>query len=231
MNQQLALAIQLKTQATLDNFCWDKNTILRHQIELTLAHQGERFLYIWGDLAAGKSHLLQGICHRAMQHNMTAIYLPLKVLKEWGPECIEDLSTQSLIVIDDIDAIAGSLEWENALFNLYNQIYDNEQSILFTSNQSPPSSALLTLPDLRSRLNWGLVLQLKELEDANKIVVLQDQAQQRGIDLPDSVAIFLIQRCTRNMNELQRILDRLDQESLIAQRKITIPFVKWILEI
>ena len=231
MNQQLALAIQLKVQATLDNFCWDKNTILKHQIELTLSHQGERFLYIWGDLGAGKSHLLQGICHQAMQHDMTAIYLPLKILKEWGPECIEDLSAQSLIVIDDIDAIAGCIEWERALFDLYNQIYDNEHSILLTSNQNPPSTSLLSLPDLRSRLNWGLVLQLKELEDASKMTVLQDQAQQRGIDLPDCVAIFLIHRCTRNMNELQNILDRLDQESLAAQRKVTIPFVKSVLGI
>lgn len=231
MNQQLALAIQLKNQAHLDDFCWNNNTILKHELEQTLSGQGERFLYVWSGLGGGKSHLLQGVCQRYTEQQCTAIYLPLRVLKEWGPESIEGLSTQALIAIDDIDAISGNAEWEKALFDLYNQVYDNGHSLLLTSNNKTPAASSINLPDLRSRLNWGLVMQLKELDDAGKITVLQAQAQKRGFDLSDTVALFLIHRCTRNMNDLQRVLEQLDRESLAAQRKITIPFVKSILDI
>ena len=232
MNQQLALSLPLKNQATLADFCWDKNTILKHEIQRALSYQGERFITIWGGLGSGKTHLLQGICQTAMQqHQLDAMYLPLSILKEWGPESIEGLSNQSLIAIDDMDAIAGCPEWENALFALFNQIYDNERTILFTSNHTPPAASAIHLPDLRSRLNWGLVIELRELDDASKMNVLQDQAQKRGFDLPDGVALFLIHRWSRNMNALHMILDKLDQASLAAQRKITIPFVKAVLGI
>src|SRR3990167_890895 len=105
MNQQLALAIQLNTQANLSDFCWNTNLILKQIVEQTLTGKGERFLYIWGGLGSGKSHLLQGICQSYTQKNTTAIYLPLSTLKEWGPESIEGLSTQALIAIDDLDEI------------------------------------------------------------------------------------------------------------------------------
>lgn len=231
MNKQLALAIQLKNQANLSDFCWNKNTILKQVLDQTLTGSGERFLYIWGGLGGGKSHLLQGACQRYTKKQSTAIYLPLRILKEWGPESIEGLSNQALIAIDDIDEISGNTEWEKALFDLYNQVYDNGQSILLTSNNKTPAASTINLPDLRSRLNWGLVIQLKELDDSGKISVLQEQARKRGFDLSDTVALFLIHRCTRNMNDLQLVLDQLDRESLAAQRKITIPFVKEVLAI
>ena len=231
MSQQLALAIQLKNQASLSDYCWNNNTILQHALEQTITGKGERFLYIWGGLAGGKSHLLQGACQYFTQQQSTAIYLPLHLLKEWGPESIEGIANQALIAIDDIDAISGNAEWEKALFDLYNQVYDNGVSIIITSNNTAPAASTIALADLRSRLNWGLVIQLKELDDAGKMLVLQEQARKRGFDLSDPVALFLIHRCTRNMNDLQRILDELDRESLAAQRKITIPFVKSILAI
>ena len=231
MKQQLALAIQLKNQANLGDFCWNNNAILKQALEQTLTGTGERFLYVWGGQGGGKSHLLQGACQRYTQQQSTAIYLPLQILKEWGPESIEGLSNQNLIAIDDIDEVSGNSAWENALFDLYNQVYDNGRSILLTSNNKAPAASTIHLPDLRSRLNWGLVLQLKELDDSGKINVLQEQAHRRGFDLSDTVALFLIHRCTRNMSDLQLVLDQLDRESLVAQRKITIPFVKAILAI
>lgn len=229
MNQQLALAIQLANPASLKDFCWDKNTVLQHELERSLSGHGERFLYLWSTSGNGKSHLLQGACQFYTQKNASAIYLPLNTLKEWGPDCIEGLSSQALIAIDDLDSIAGDAEWEKALFALYNQIYDNGHSLLITSNDKAPIASKVQLADLRSRLNWGLVMQLKELDDDHKILVLQEKAAKLGFELPHSVALFLIHRCTRSMQELQRILDRLDQASLAAQRKITVPFVKSIL--
>lgn len=225
-NQQLALAIQLNYQANLNTFCWDEeNRLIKQQIEAMLKGHGDHFLYIWGATGCGKSHLLQACC----QLHPQAVYLPLDILKEWGPASIEGMAAHDLLALDNIDAIAGDSAWEEALFHLYNQVRDRPEATLLISGQHPPASSAIQLPDLRSRLAWGLVLQLKELNDELKITALQQQADKRGFHLNSSVALFLINRCGRNMHELQGILDRLDEASLAAQRRITVPFVKKIL--
>lgn len=231
MNKQLALAIQLNDEATLNDFHWsDSNLLLQQHIHHLLSRIEDKHLfYIWGVPGSGKSHLLQACC-QALEHSHS-VYLPLQTLKDFGPEVIEGLDTHALICIDDIDVIAGHPEWEEALFHLYNRLRDNEHSKVLISASTPPVSTHLKLPDLKSRLSWGLILQLNELNDDEKIKTLQRHAQKRGFELPASVVQFLINRCARNMHDLHSILNRLDESSLAAQRKITIPFVKQTLNL
>jgi DnaA family protein len=106
-----------------------------------------------------------------------------------------------------------------------------EKSLLIISGNQSPTTLPIKLLDLRSRLSWGLVIQLMELSDEDKINTLKLHAARRGFDLPESVGQFLISRCSRNMHDLHQLLNRLDDASLAAQRKITIPFVKNILGI
>lgn len=229
MNRQLALAIQLNNEATLDDFCWGTNSLLQQQLMASLRGEGERFFYLWGSVGSGKSHLLQACCQAIK--NAPTIYLPLRILKEWGPESIDNLAEQKLIAIDDIDLIATDKAWEEALFHLYNQVRDNGKTMLLISGSQPLSSLNLSLADLHSRLAWGLVSQLCELDDDLKIQTIQQQASKRGFEISTGVGQFLINRCARNMHDLQQILDYLDKASLAAQRKITVPFVKTILGI
>jgi len=230
MNKQLALAIKLNDEATLSDFNWGENKLLQQQLQRMLTLKEERLLYLWGCNGSGKSHLLQASC-QAVNSTESAIYLPLNLLKEWGPQAIEGLEEQALICIDDIDAIAGDSAWEEAIFHLYNKIKDMEKSLLIISGNQSPTTLPITLLDLRSRLSWGLVIQLMELSDEDKINTLKLHAARRGFDLPESVGQFLISRCSRNMHDLHQLLNRLDDASLAAQRKITIPFVKNILGI
>lgn len=230
MNKQLALAIQLKDEATLADFNWSNNTLLQKQLQRMLAQKEERMLFIWGPEGSGKSHVLQACC-QAAHTNESAIYLPLKLLKEWGPQTLDGLEDQNTVCIDDIDAIAQDPAWEEALFHLYNRIKDKEEGLLIVSGNLPPATLPLRLPDLQSRLGWGLVIQLNELSDEGKIQTLKAYALKRGFELPETVAQFLLNRCSRNMHDLQELLNRLDDASLAAQRKITIPFVKAILKI
>lgn len=231
MIQQLPLAVHLNLEATLTDFCWGSNTLLQQQLTHSLQQDGERFLYLWGETGCGKSHLLQGACHATGQHGRSCAYVPLKMLNEWGPESIEGLEEQALIAIDDIDTVAHNRAWEEALFHLYNRVRDNGKTILLIAGKQAPTACAIQLPDLRSRLAWGLIFQLHELNDELKIETLQQQAQKRGFHLPDNAAFFLINRCTRKMHALQQILDQLDHASLAAQRKITIPFIKSVLRI
>lgn len=230
MNKQLALTIQLNIEATLKDFNWENNNLLQQQLQLMLTLGADRLLYLWGAKGSGKSHILQGCC-QAVNSTQSAIYLPLTLLNEWGPESIEGLEEQGLVCIDDIDVIANNPDWEEALFHLYNRIKDNEKSLLIISGNHPPAMMPIRLADLRSRLGWGLVIQLNELSDEEKINTLKLHAIKRGFDLPESVGQFLLNRCSRNMHDLHHLLNRLDDASLAAQRKITIPFVKSTLNI
>lgn len=230
VNKQLALAIQLNDEAVLEDFLWGENTLLQQQLTLSLQGKGERLFTIWGSSGCGKSHLLQGSC-QAMAANMVTIYLPLRVLEKWGPQAIDGISDSALIAIDDIDAVAGNPAWEEALFHLYNRVRDNEQTLLLITAQQSLSLVNIKLADLRSRLAWGLVAQLHELSDDLKILALQHHAIKRGFKLPAVVARFLITRCARNMHELHKILRLLDEASLARQRKMTVPFVKEVLNL
>ncbi len=229
MNRQLALAIQLNDEATLDDFCWGSNNLLEQQLKNCLAGGGERLFYLWGEAGCGKTHLLQACCQAAP--NATAIYLPLQLLKEWGPQSLDNLAEQSLIAIDDIDAIASDKIWEEALFHLYNKVRDNGKTVLLISSRKSLCHLQIALADLKSRLTWGLVAQLHELDDDLKIKTIQRHASKRGFELPTVVGQFIINRCARNMHDLHHIIDHLDKASLAAQRKITVPFVKTILGI
>lgn len=230
MNKQLALAIQLNDEATFSDFCWRNNALLKQQLHQTLQGFGESLIYLWGPPGSGKSHLLQACC-QAVDRAESTIYLPLEMLKSWETDIIDGIDEQTFIAIDDIDAIANITLWEEAIFHLYNRIRDNEKTKLIITGKYPPNQTPLHLPDLRSRLGWGLVLQVNELSDQDKINTLTLHAKKRGFELPASVGQFLLNRCARNMHDLKALLNRLDEASLVAQRKITIPFVKHILEI
>jgi DnaA-homolog protein len=115
-----------------------------------------------------------------------------------------------------------------ALFNLYNRIRDAGK-LLLVAAVIGPRELPVKLPDLASRLQWGLTLQVHSLDDQDKQQALQLRARARGLELSDEVAHFIIQRLPRDMNELFWQLNRLDHASLAEQRKLTIPFVKKIL--
>jgi len=128
-----------------------------------------------------------------------------------------------------LQAVIGNAEWEVAIFDLINRVRETGRTLLIMSADQSPVNLPVQLPDLASRLTWGEVYQLAPLNDKQKIDVLQKAAYQRGIELPDETANFLFKRLERDMKTLFNALEKLDQASLQAQRKLTIPFVKEIL--
>ena len=92
-----------------------------------------------------------------------------------------------------------------------------------------PASLPFGLQDLVSRLSHGLTIQLGIYRDDDRLKILMARAEQRGLVLGDDVAVFILRRAPRKLAELLAILDRLDENSLRAQRRLTIPFVKSVL--
>lgn len=223
---QLALDINLPENKSMDNFCWHGNELLQSQLELSQATAGERFFYLWGRSGSGKSHILQAITQRK---HISAIYLPLEQLKDYGPDVFDGIEQLDVICLDNIEKISGIKELEVALFHLYNRLRDNGHSRLFIAGQHNLANLGIQLPDLHSRLSWGLVFHLKELDEEHKIEVLSQQAQAKGLELSTTVSQYLINHYARDMHQLSHLIDTLDKASLAAQRKLTIPFIKQIL--
>jgi DnaA family protein len=186
--------------------------------------KSEPFIYCYGDSGIGKTHLLQACCHAAEP----IFYFSLKNYRDLSPTIFEALENQACVCIDDVDSIVCNKEWEEALFHFYNRARENNTQLL-VSAQKPPQQLRCILPDLQSRLNWGLIFEIKNLSDSEKKFALKMRAAIRGLYLSDEVANYLIHHHSRNMRDLFFALEKLDQASLAAKRKLTIPFVKAII--
>ncbi|OGT60958.1 MAG: DnaA regulatory inactivator Hda [Gammaproteobacteria bacterium RIFCSPHIGHO2_12_FULL_43_28] len=227
---QLTLGLGLKDEATFDNFYPGNNIEIVTGLKKSASGAGERFIYLCGQRGQGCSHLLQASCHHADQCQQRSVYLPLGQLVSLSPAVLEDLESLSLISIDDIHVVAGNPKWEEALFHLYNRVYDAGGRIMIAAHDLP-KAINMQLPDLVSRLSWGIIYQLHPLTDNEKLAALIMRAHRRGISLSEEVGKYILTHCPRHMGTLFAALDALDKASLIAKRRLTIPFVKEVLEV
>ena len=225
VHEQIPLRFTWREGVSFENYLLAGNEESVHALKQAATGGEEQFLFLWGSAGSGKSHLLQAACQATADAQRTVAYLPLAELVNYSCEVFEGLEQMSLVCIDDLQCIAGRADWEEALFHLYNRMRDAGSTLLVTATSSPAALAV-QLPDLQSRLTWGPVFQLQELDDAEKIAALRLRAMGRGFDLPDEVAQYLIRRSPRDMDSLFALLDRLDEASLVQQRKLTIPFVR-----
>ncbi len=223
---QLALPLRLADHAVFGSFLSSGNEALVATL-VDLADGGNQGCWLWGAEAAGKTHLLQAVCDRAGDRS---VYVPLVMLADAGPELVDGLASRELICLDDLDAVAGNPAWESALFDLCNQILDADHCLIVSASMSARECPV-ALPDLQSRLARLPVFQLHALGDDERVSALQLRARHRGLDLPDDTARYLLKRSRRDMASLYALLDKLDLEALRAQRRLTIPFVKGVLEI
>ncbi len=228
---QLPLSVQVRDDVTFDGFYGGRNTSLLNMLDverISKHDELEPFIYMYGDHGVGKSHLLQSACQQASKLCQSSIYLPMNELVHSHPRMLEGMSSLDLICIDDMNAIAGIYRWEEAIFDLFNQLRDSNKRLLVASSKAPRNLDIQLL-DLVSRLSWGVVFSIYTLTDDEKIHALKMRAHLRGMDLTDDVARFIIHRNSRDMSKLFSVLARLDGASLRAKRKLSIPFVKEVM--
>ena len=224
---QLPLGIRLREAATFANYFPGINGDVVRMLQDSVTAERE-FIYLWGGSGSGKTHLLQAVCHLVSNRAQPLAYFPLREIAALPPEVLEGIEHLPLVIMDDMDAVAGRAEWERELFHLYNRVREQDGRLIMSGSHSPAAIGI-DLPDLRTRLAAGLVLQLRGLDDQGKAAALRLQARQRGMEMPEEVAGYLLRRSPRDMTALFALLDILDQASLAAQRKLTIPFVKEVL--
>lgn len=230
MSTQLPLGIQLQDPVSFDNFLPGQNRtayeFVQHLID---GHgQGETSVFLYGISGTGKTHLLQAACQHVTQRGGSSAYLPLTQFKQFSTEMLDGLEHLNLVCIDDVQEIAQLILWETALFHLFNRLHDNAIPLLITATARPDALGF-TLQDLVSRLFWGGIFELQPLDDAAKVKILQQHAQNIGISLSQEVAIYLLQHCSRDLQTLMQWLQQLDYISLAQRKKITLPLVRHLL--
>ncbi|MBA3661215.1 MAG: DnaA regulatory inactivator Hda [Gammaproteobacteria bacterium] len=226
---QLTLKL-MRDEAVFDNFYPGNNAEIIDILKKSVIGIGEQVIYLCGTRGHGLTHLLHACCHEAHQQKLSSIYLPLASLLSLSPELLKGCEAMNVVCLDDIQVIAANPHWEEAVFHLYNRVYDMGGRIIMAA-KTLPKTLNLHLPDLVSRLSWGVVYQLHPLDDREKLNALIMRAERRGISLSNETGNYLLTHCPRQMNTLFAALDALDKASLAAKRRLTIPFVKEVLQI
>lgn len=225
LRSQLTLDFTIQNESDFDNFIITENNSELISSLKNINKQKEKFFFIWGENSAGKSHLLQAVC----QNIETSVYIPLKYFYAHSPDILDGLDNLAVVCLDDVEVVLGNLFWEEKLFHFFNLIREKGNRLLITAGISP-RGLTTELADLASRLSWGVVYQLHPLDDNAKAGALKIRAQSRGIILSDKILNYILQRSPRGTDNLFQVLDKLDELSLMEKRKITIPFVKSIMQ-
>jgi DnaA-homolog protein len=227
VSAQLALPLRVSDHAVFTSFFAAGNEALVAWLQQLADGGADTGAWLRGAGATGKSHLLQAACERA---GAEAVYLPLQALASRTPAILDGLASRRLVCLDDIGTVAGDAAWELALFDLCNQLTD-ASGTLVASAQGAPRDCGFSLPDLASRLAKLPAFRVAPLAEADRIQALQLRATHRGLELPTETAEYLLRRTPRDMASLYALLDHLDRQSLQAQRRLTIPFVRDVLSL
>lgn len=214
---------------SFDNYVLGENHMVYHVLQQVIHGETEHSVFIWGEPGCGKTHLLEAACQQVSEEGGTPVYLPLAQMAQYPAEVVQGLSEMSLVCLDDVHAIAGRMDWEEALFGLFNRLRESATPLLISAHH-PPNQIGLALPDLSSRLSWGGVFALQVLDTAHKTQVLQQYAEELGLEISADVAAYLLKHCSQNLKDLIDCLDLVDYASLATKRKVNLSFVRSVFD-
>lgn len=225
MAEQLSLSFEFRANKTFDDFFPGINQEIVTHLKDFLRDDEEQQIFICGKSGLGKTHLLQACCHQAHKKKLSAFYFALSDKGLPDPALLIGLDKFDLVCFDNIDYIAGDPVWEQAFFNFFNQHRSSGHKLILSAS-CVPNKIAIQLPDLKTRLNWGLTLKLKPLADSDKITALIFKANQLGFAITPQAGQFLLAHYDRDLVNLWALLEKLDRASLAAKCKLTIPFLK-----
>jgi DnaA family protein len=216
--RQLTFELAPEVAPGFDNFLpGDNREAVAHLRAFAEGGLNETSLLMWGARGSGKSHLAAA----AVAHAAGAARI-LALERDPPPEA----ERGALYAIEDIDALSDAAQAR--LFSLYNACRERGARLLLTA-RVPAAQAPLR-DDLRTRVGWGLVLELKALADADKPAALAAFAAEHGFRLGDEVIAFLLSHVRRDMGTLLATLRALDRYSLSTKRPVTVPLVRELLQ-
>ena len=223
---QIPLPVSISEYMTFESFHSSSNKVVIDSIK----DDKNKLLWIAGLKGSGKTHILQATINYMDNGINRLLYLPMRESKDFTPDILDNLDQFDLVAIDDIENVIGDFSWEEQLLILYEELIHTKSRILISSSDTPQGLSF-KLPDLASRFSLGLVDRLKPMNEEQMIEAISLHAKVSGFNLPQDVAKYLISRVPRDVSVLVDIIKLLDYESLSKQRKLTIPFIKTVLDI
>ena len=231
--QQLNLAVSLADDTLFDNFLSAPQSprqqalvILKGQFEARSTSNPKGNILLWGGSGSGLTHLLQAACHEAVACGQSIQYLPLEVMANYpAQDVLQGLGGCQFICLDNLQAVAGLLEWEEGLFHLFNEVSAAGGRLLISAHTAPRALSI-QLADLESRLAASTVFQLQGYSEEEKAEIVLFRAVRLGLNMSEDALGFLMNRAPRDLHSLIDHLHRLDSFALQYQSKATIPLMK-----
>lgn len=217
--RQLLLGLDQEKPQSFATFVTGPNLELMQFLPLLGAGGArDKFAYLWGAPGAGKTHLLRALAEapgaRYIAHDAAAVEF------RYSPGV-------SLYLVDDCDKLSEQAQID--VFALFNQVREHGAMMATAGSAAPAHLALRE--DLRTRLGWGLIYQVHELTDDDKLAALNQAAGARHMNVAPAVLPYLITHFARDMRSLSAMLDALDAYSLETKRPITLPLLHALLQL
>lgn len=222
--KQLLLDLSAQQPPTFATFVTGQNAELLQRLQDIAAAQtqpalDDRFIYLWGDSGAGKTHLL---------HSLARTYASRLITPDATDSAFDYDPSVQCYLLDDCEQLPPTAQI--AAFNLFNQIRELGGYLVSTGALPPAQLQEQVREDLRTRLSWGLIYQLHSLSDDEKIAALTQSAQVRGMAVTPAILSYLLTHYRRDMPSLSRMLNALDHYSLETKRLITLPLLRDLLQ-
>ncbi len=227
---QQALDFKITDKSDFSTFVAGSN----HNAVAALKHAVENAVnecyYCFGPEGCGKTHLLNALFQLSNNDVSNCFFLDLKLAKNLGPMVL-DVDLPKIILLDNVDAIAGDEQFEISLFGLYNRWYDRRSGTLIMTGKTSFDTIPFSKKDLTTRLSSGVKFGLNYLNEDECLEAITKRAAQRHFNLPENTATFLVRHFNRDMRSLVALLDRLETAQIEQSHYLTIPFVKSLLNL
>ena len=231
----------LNSRYTFDRFVVGKSNELAHAAALAVAaNPGNVYnpLVLYSDVGLGKTHLMHAIGHQAVSRGMSPVYLTTEEFTNEFIAAIKEGTTEEfraryrgtdMLLLDDIQFLIGKEQMQEGFFHTFNALHMSNRQIVITCDR--PVSALRTLEErITSRLEWGLVVDINPPDLETRIAILHAKAEQMGLDIDASALALLGERISRNIRELEGILNRAVAYSQLTKRPLDAELAQQVIE-
>ena len=207
---------------TFDTFVVGPSNKLAYAASVAVAeHPAQNYnpLLIYGDSGLGKTHLIYAIANVIRKNDSHAKIAYVKgddltnelvdaIREGKTAEMREKYRQADLLLVDDVQFIAGKKQTEEEFFHTFNNLYESGRQIVLTSDR-PPSEMTMLEDRLRTRFEWGLLVDVAPPDFETRLAIVKNKAALLGLDLPDKVAVFIAENVTANVRQLEGTINKI----------------------
>ena len=192
-------------------------------------------LYLFGQKNLGKTHLLLSIGNHTAEKDLRAVCvqgndLQARLRMIHPPKTLEKLLDVDVFLMDNVEGIAHSPKAQEKLYHIYNQIMEKGGKLAFTASLPPDRNSDME-SYLTSRFQWGMVAEIKPIDDYTTTKIIMKLAKDINLTLPEPIIHFLMSRIPRDFISMQSAVTTINQESYIKKKKVTLPLIKTALDL